>query len=285
MDQFQGARLDGVSTNHLYARNWPINAAGQIGNAAQFNGSSHWMVRTNNSISTALTGDFTIRAWLWLDNTETNGVAVSTERTGAYLGFGPGYGGGMTGSLWNFGMKTSSGWIQATSAGIPTIGSWYYVVGWYDSTAGKKCIQVVAASGSYPGTIDTNAQSSAITATGQPFNVGTWEEGVNNQWPGRIDEIAIWTRVLTDAERGQDWTNGVNGTALVASPILSTIYVSTNGTADAFGSLLDPLDIANALDRSTTRVQPGGTIAMLSADIHHRHQHQLFTPGHPAMRP
>ena len=263
MDQWQGARLDGVGTNHLRGRLAPLGTSnGRINGALHLNGTANvYLSKTNNTLD--FTGSFTIAAWTKLTDTNlstfASGVLFSKTRDSYYLGYGKGYGGGLSSNTFNFGYKNASSIITYTPLQNAVASNvWYRVVAGYDAVNNVKWITV------NNGTVVSNAQASAYTSTGNPAYVGTWE-GLNNYWKGDIDEVVLWNRRLTPAEITEDYNNGLAGNAIWTSPIHVSVYAATNGLPNALGTTNDPTDIYTAFNRDTTRVQPGGTNYLMNS--------------------
>jgi len=97
--------------------------------------------------------------------------------------------------------------VQADNAGAAAIDTWYLIRCWYDATNDLAYIQV-----------DTNAADSGAHAGGifnnsaTPFMVG--DDDSNTPINGRVDELGVWNRILSDAE----WLEWRNGGAVLTYP-------------------------------------------------------------------
>jgi hypothetical protein len=84
------------------------------------------------------------------------------------------------------------------------VGNWYFLVCWYDLAKGTIQIQV------NNGPIDTLRLEPGISSYDSPheFTMGAsaiYHDGYMN---GRIDEVGIWKRILTDEERAALYNQG-----------------------------------------------------------------------------
>ncbi len=139
--------------------------------------------------------DFTIAAWIYLTAKTKNypcivGKASSDAGTIEY----------------NLLFRTSADtfeltWnttieVRSTTFGSPSLNTWYYVVAWHDATANTINICVNA------GTADSAADNGG-TDTNKGFAIGTLGEYIDTSstWDGRLNQVAMWKRVLTAGER------------------------------------------------------------------------------------
>jgi hypothetical protein len=84
-------------------------------------------------------------------------------------------------------------------------GSWYFVAGWHDAANDELGLQVFDGS---TNPVATMAHATGVHIANVPFEVGRFGTSNTYCWNGVIDEIGIWTRVLTPAERTQLWNSG-----------------------------------------------------------------------------
>ena len=97
--------------------------------------------------------------------------------------------------------------IDASIYGIPTTG-WHFIIAWYDLPNTKLCIQVCTL-GSM-GATNSVTYSSGVQDGTNPFYVGTTSGNTGISHDGRIDQLRIYKRVLTEAEKIALY-NGGNG--------------------------------------------------------------------------
>jgi hypothetical protein len=84
--------------------------------------------------------------------------------------------------------------VVGNSFGVPNLSQWYFLLAWHDATNDLIWLSVNNAT----------PQSTAWTygtfnGTGE-FRIGG-DQGGAGLFEGRIDEVAIWSRVLTSDER------------------------------------------------------------------------------------
>jgi len=101
--------------------------------------------------------------------------------------------------------------ITATSFGIPPLGTFVFVVAWHDSVNDTLNIQI------NDGPVDSRVHTTGIQQTTQPFRIGRglFSFGYN----GLVDEVGIWSRVLTAGERTSLY-NGGAGSAFIPSVLV-----------------------------------------------------------------
>lgn len=89
--------------------------------------------------------------------------------------------------------------ITATSEGL--VETWYHLVIWYDKTKDSTYLQI------NNGTIYQAAQTGGAYNGATALFIGR-NTGTSDDWTGLVDEIAIWKRVLTPAERTYLYNSG-----------------------------------------------------------------------------
>ncbi|MEO8425632.1 MAG: Ig-like domain-containing protein, partial [Verrucomicrobiota bacterium] len=249
-DEVAGARVDSIGNNHLININGLVGSStGKIGKAAHFSGSSGSFLFAPNDSSLSFNNEsFTVSAWVKL-NSKSGGPcsAVSKSRYEYALRYDDGP------DRLTFVLNGLNSSVAANGLGSPSLNAWYYVVAWYDSTNLTKNIQV------NNGPVSSAPHTTGIHMTTNDFYFGSIE-GFNDLWNGDIDEVKIWQRVLTGPERTSDYNSGVAGTPLTSSAAVTDFYVSPNGRVDGDGSFSDPTDLLTALEKTTSRAQPGSTI-------------------------
>ena len=113
-------------------------------------------------------------------------------------------------------------YIQTNLASVLTTSTWYHIVCTYDgSQAGntdKAKIYINGTEVAYAAGLGTiPATTSASTG---PFNIGQWELGGSNRFfNGKIDEIAIFSSTLTQAQISQVYNNGYPADLTSLSPV------------------------------------------------------------------
>jgi hypothetical protein len=165
----------------------PTWVSGVSGTALQLDGAGQYARTAGPVVDTA--GNFTVSAWVRLDRTGTFATAVSQDgavSSGFYLQY--------SSADRRFAFSTSQG--RALSDQEPQTGRWYHLVGVHDGDAGTYTLYV---DGVQQSTVWT--QLTGDTATG-PLAIGRAFSGghTSDAWPGTIDQVQVWDRVLSAAE-------------------------------------------------------------------------------------
>ena len=203
LGEASGTRSDSVGANHLSDNNTVTSTTGQVGNCAQFvAANTEYLSITDNTDLSMGNIDFSIAAWVQLaDQFALNQlVAKSTGSDFAYHLFFNG------GSTYRLKMEIANavglgGYdaIEATTFGLPPQDTWFFVVGWYDSVADTLNIQV------NDGTVDSKGNSTGSFDDGGTFYLGRYD---SFYFGGLLDEVGIWKKALTSAERTWLYNSG-----------------------------------------------------------------------------
>ncbi|MCK5882449.1 MAG: LamG domain-containing protein, partial [Bacteriovoracaceae bacterium] len=105
-------------------------------------------------------------------------------------------------SLEFFTQTVNDGWASASAAFPLSLGIWYNVVGIYDGTSAKIYLNGVKIS-------TDRARTGNLYSTTNPFTIGSYNN-TNEHLDGSVDEVAVWNRVLTEAELQQLYRRGAN---------------------------------------------------------------------------
>ena len=199
LNEQSGTRYDAVGSNDLTDNNTVGFAAGKSGNAASF-------VNANNE-SLSLTGgnfdspDYSISFWhkpstvgstysflvtlgdAW--NAQIGLVAYRYEDD-LYVGSG----------------KDGSGFQAATALQALTDDAWHHVVIWFDSSDSKAKMQING------GSVLETAALDGPRFNATKFRISQEPAGTGFAIDGEMDEVAIWSRVLTEDERAELYALG-----------------------------------------------------------------------------
>jgi len=94
----------------------------------------------------------------------------------------------------------------ATAFGVTSLGVWYHIYAQYDSVANQLGISV----NNTAMTLQALANSASTVGT---FYLGY--DGISaSYFDGPLDEVYFWKRLLTTAERAENYANGLAGRAL-----------------------------------------------------------------------
>lgn len=188
LEETSGARVDLISARNLSDINSVGAAAGKIGNAAQFVTAGSKELNLVDAAGTFfLTGDRTFSFWLWLDRNSGQQVPLAWigGRFAVHM-FGPN-------PSWYF-IDQFGAFGSVDSPFSMSISTWYHVVATYRAADNQMAIRV------------NNGTPTAATFGITPFRSGgqtTFAVGSRGGelWlDGRVDELGIWSRVLTGPE-------------------------------------------------------------------------------------
>jgi hypothetical protein len=190
LDETSGTRFDSVSANNLSDNGGVGFATGKIGNSAEFDTTNY--LSTNTVLSS---GPFTVSCWIYADTvTQSAGGIVNrydnpvpADRT-------------WTSYVANDDIVFAIPPTQLTINNIVSAATWHLFIFWYDDVAQEMGIQ-------FDTTIQTKSQTTGYANTNVPFSIGARADG-GTAFDGRIDEVGIWSRVLTAAERTQLYNGG-----------------------------------------------------------------------------
>jgi hypothetical protein len=203
LDETSGTRSDSKGANHLTDNNTVTSGSGKVGNSAHFAAanSEYLSITDNADVST---GDvsFTIAAWVRLDSKTTHRIIVGKDPSGStreYLLFYNVTADRFSFNVWNAAQTTIS--VNATTLGSPSVGTWYFIVAWFDNVEDKVKITATAASAGSVGATDASAASSGFIPLDwtNPFQIGAFA-GSSLPFDGDIDEVLLTKRLLTSGE-------------------------------------------------------------------------------------
>jgi hypothetical protein len=174
-------------------------ATGRVGDALQLNGTSAY-VATAGAAPIDTKKSFTISAWTKLDKIGGYPVVASIDSAHS-----PGFQLQATPdahwALTMFGSDVDGGGTvdRVVSAAPAVTGTWTHLVGEYD--AGRHQVRIYV-NGVLSGTL---AHTSTWSATGV-FTIGRsmWTSQLSDYFPGAIDEVKLYDRMLSDADNNGD---------------------------------------------------------------------------------
>ena len=208
MDEASGTRVDSVvaSGNDLTDNNTVTQAAGKIGNSAQFTAANNEsLTRADNASLSVGDIDFTWAGWFMIDSKSNYMIAFIHNDGAPAFNYQIAYRMYWDVVVDRFVFTVGDGSanfanLAADTLGAPSTGVWYFVVGWHDAAANTVNIQV------NNGTADSTGYTfGSFDSTGELI---FGDQGFVFYWDGRMDEIGFWKRVLTAAERTALYNGG-----------------------------------------------------------------------------
>jgi hypothetical protein len=202
LEEASGSRADDTaSAQTLTDNNTVTQAAGIIGNAAQFTAANvEYLSRADNASLSTGDIDFAVAGWMYLDTLVNMVLAAKYEILGnqrEYLLF-YNHNDHVTNARFSFSVSnngTALTTLDATNFGAPTTATWYFVVAWHDSVNNVIGISINA------GTANTTAHTTGVFDSTATFAIGTLYNNASRVYPmnGRIDQVAFWKGHIPDA--------------------------------------------------------------------------------------
>lgn len=171
-------------------------------------------ISLGNPASLKLTGNMTITAWVKLNNIPSSTMDVITKYSAGDRSYffrinedaGPG--------LWRFYFIAGRNGVNATTFGAISADTWYFVVGMVDGSNNK-----ISVNG---GTFNTNTRSAPVGGNDR-VDIGA-SNGVSLFWDGQIDELAIWSKALSDNDIADLYNSKIKGMPLQVQPANLVAY-------------------------------------------------------------
>lgn len=213
-DETSGTTLDDAVTTNDLTTDGTVNQTGIIGKAVDYERDSAQKSYIADASQTGLdiTGDFSISAWIKLETipsddhwTITAKQSTEDETNGYYLiifyndKLRLGYGNGSVTTI-----ITDSACFSAGD-----IGNWVHVVVSVDVSAKTA---VFYKNNSVQSSSATATGADSVTGNAYPFSIGSKWKHTTSQYifnfDGLIDEVGIWSRILSAAEVGSLYNSG-----------------------------------------------------------------------------
>lgn len=198
LDEVSGSRADSVGGQTLTDNATVTQAAGKVNFAGQFTAANTEFL-SRNSEATLQTGDidFTFAGWAYLDTKAANMQMLSKRGSNAAIEYDLSYDVASNRFIWRVGSGAGTviGTATANVLGSPSTATWYYIVVWHDAANNLVGIQV------NDGTANTAATTGPAGTGTVGFKIGAKNTSPIEPWNGRIDEVGLWKRLLTSAEK------------------------------------------------------------------------------------
>ena len=190
---------DSVGGNNGVLQNGAVaNAPGKVGQAFSFNGTDQF-VQVPDSPSLRPTA-VSIDAWVNTNNpSQSGGIVGKSLATGNWNSYLFAVGSGTLGFQVNNRTETKYGAWSVNF--VPTAGTWYHVAATWQNVNGNATDAKIYINGVEQSTsfVNQNYDTSFVMEYNtQPLYIGRLESG--NYFPGLVDEVEIFNRVLTAGE-------------------------------------------------------------------------------------
>ncbi len=197
---------DALGSNNLTNNATVTFTSGQVANAATLNGTSQYLSHASNATFQTGDIDFTVAAWVKATSlAATIDIIAKWTVTGNHREYLLTYNQPTNRFRWFVSKDgTASVSVDATTFGAPSTATYYFIAVWHDSVANVIGIRVNG------GGADTTNTSTGVVSSTSVFGIGSRGDGGATFWPGQIDEVGLWKRVLTSAEI-TDLYNGGSG--------------------------------------------------------------------------
>jgi len=196
MDESSGNAADSVGSNTL-TNSSATYGTGKINNGGIFSGSSQYMY--NSTVPNTGAGAWSTSYWIK--------TSTSYNNNGDHWGWGTsstkrGIGGYFSSTTNKIAWNAYGGGGNVVSANALNDNNWHFVCITYDGTYVKMYVDNASVVTSSPVTLNI-ASASNTTRLGRQ-----WYDSGGNYFTGSIDEVGIWSRVLSATEVSQLYWNG-----------------------------------------------------------------------------
>ena len=164
-------------------------AEGMVGMALDLDGDGDYVDCSNNALF-SITDAFTLSVWI---NWRATGATWQTVVAKGDNAWRLARGGDTQTMDFGFTAGGTRGWQAARTASEVPLGEWHHVVATIDTTDGAKIYLDGVLEGENPDT-------GGITVGDYPAFIGENPQALNRFWNGLIDEVMIYSRVLSEAE-------------------------------------------------------------------------------------
>lgn len=179
----------------LTASGTAARAAGKVGFGVE--PGSGALSRVSSAALQLGSGDFTIAVWARADFGGTGGIVCKWEEGAKEYA--------LRYDLTNFYFSVSLDGSDEIAASDPTAaepGQWYFIRAWFSAADERIYISI---NGAAP--TSTLISSATLAAGAADFSVGR-DANAGESFPGAIDEVTIWNRLLTNDEAATLYNNG-----------------------------------------------------------------------------
>jgi cytoskeletal protein RodZ len=222
--------------------------AGLYGGAITFGGASSW-VTVNDAASLDLTTGLTLEAWV--NPTSLTGwrdvVAKETAGGVAYWLYAAAGGGAPATGAFVAGAER-----ELLGTGVVALNTWTHLAGTYDGAMQRLYVNGMQ--------VSSRVQTGGVSVSASPLRIGgnsVWGE----VFAGRIDEVRVYNRALSQAEIQGDMNRPIGGASTTtSSTTVSTSSTSSTSTTSSTSSTAPPSSTTmTTSSTSTTSTTPSTT--------------------------
>ena len=252
----EGSALDAAGTHHGTLQGGAAYASGKVGQAFSLNGSTS-MVQIPDSPDWAFgSADFSIELWANFSvSTGSRAFVASDQGSGnqnKWIFW-------LDGGVLRFHINGSAGSASIGSAGfVPTLNQWYHLA-------------ITRSSSSYTfyvngSSVSANVDGRSVPNANAPLTIGSAEGAFF--FNGRLDEVSIYNRTLSDGEIAAINAAGATGKVFTPGQIWRKSYFGATSNTGVAADTADPdFDgLANLLEFATNSIptlsssQPGQAV-------------------------
>ena len=240
-----GTYTGGVTLNQTGA----LTASGDNDPSISLNGTSGW-VTTPVTLTTAQLSRFTLEAWVKLTSSPSGTVTVAAISGSIKMQVTAG-----PLSLLQMSYVDGGGTTHTFQGANPFgTGSWHHLMIGYNSRTGIATV-------TQDGTSTTTLAAAAPAGNSNTLSIGR-TSGTSDWFPGQIDDVALYTHVLTPGERANHNTRGTNTPATTntyyrfggleqtsnttTSPTVTEADVTAPDGTDVVHDTTDPISLSTA---------------------------------------
>jgi hypothetical protein len=164
--------------------NSPTWGACKVLNGLTYNGSNQYAQKTSAVSLPTAGANQTLSCWIYVSSAPTvrkTAMCMTGSSSGNYIG----YLNSTTFGVWRYG-----GTAIVTTTSLPTTGAWHHVA--YVKNGSNKYLYI-------DGSQAATSTATTNTASSTTINAGRTTSGAD-YWPGKVDEVRIYNRVLTLTE-------------------------------------------------------------------------------------